>query len=254
MLQKLQNLWKVLKDFFYYNYRCLLGKSRYPKSILPKQNYTPLLDFDVMSTQGEFFIIRRADVNCRDIFNEAGALKEGVLSSKDIPGLSMNLLGAFYLPKHIKFRTINKGAESWLNNSKIYMSDFINDYTILNNFCAIIYKLNCLHNASVPFINEKNKVSDKFVKAFNLTPEIIGTKYKLEGKIRISHAPTNLNFWHVELDLIDATNIKITRKDDNAWARSSKRHILEHFLSVPMLEIPENMKKVDKNFYVVKKS
>ncbi len=252
MFQKLQTLWKVLKDFFYYNYLCLLGKPRYPRSILPKQNYTPLLNIDAMSKEADLFIVRRADVSCKEIFNEAGTLKDDVIRSKDVPRLSTNLLGSYYLLKHIKFRTMKNGAEPWLNRTKIHLLDFINDYEVLKKICPIIYKLNNLHNAPVPFINKKNKHSDNFIKANNLTPEIIGVEYKLKGKIKIVHEPTNLNYWHVELKLYDALDTEVTRKDDNAWARSSKRYVLEHFLSVPMFETPKNIQAINKSYYVIK--
>lgn len=203
-----------------------------------------------MSKGADFFIVRRADVDCSDIFNEVGVLKDGAIRSKDVPGLSMNLLGSFYLLKHVKFRTIGKGAQPWLN-TKIYMTDFINHYEVLNNFCPIIYKLNDLHNASVPFINKKNKDTDKFIKANNLMPEIIETQYKLKGKIIIKHEPTNLNYWHIELKLLNALNQEVT-KNNNLWEKSATSYVLEHFLSVPLLEVPKNMQTVNKNLFVVK--
>lgn len=250
-------MWKALKDFFYYNFLCLLGKPRYPKSILPKQKFVPLLDIDAMATKGLLYIVRRADVNCDEALLETGILKDDIIKQRDVPGFSMNLLGSFYLLKHIKFKAKSRGAFTWAQNTKIYMTDFIDDYEVVSVYCPLTYDLNTIHNAIVPFTSQATdkgmkKDVENYYKAWNLTPEITGTEYKFYGRMIIKHEPTNLNYWHVELKLFHPQNQEVTRTENNQRVKSAETFVLENYLSLPLMELPNDIHKIDKSDYLIK--
>src|SRR5665213_1257493 len=220
MYQSLQKLWKILKDFFQYNYACILGKPRYPKKILPKTTYQPTLSIDEIAKQFDLYIVRRADFHCDEVLNEAGILKDEVISKSDVKGLSMNLLGGLFCQKHAKFRAVKKAADPW-NYKAIYLSDYLNDYSVKDVWCPLVYQLQDLHDVAIPALNQKNKDTEKYIKANNLTPELIDNEYKLEYRMKIIHEPVYLNYWHVELKLYDAAGKEVTKKVTNQWAKSS---------------------------------
>ncbi len=161
----------------------------------------------------------------------------------------MNILGAYFLLKHTKFKVKNKGTNPWRGSEKIYISEYVDDYTVLNAYCPLIYHLQSFHNISVPSINEKNKDTKKFIEVNNLDPQLIGDQYHLKSKIIISHEPTKLNYWHVELKLFNALNQEVTKKSNNWWAKSSTSYILEHLLSVPLIDLPQ-IEKIERHFYI----
>lgn len=73
--------------------------------------------------------------------------------------------------------------------------------------------------------------------------------------MKIKHVPVNLNYWHVELKVFDVLGNEVTRRVTNKWAKSSTKYILEHYLSVPLLEVPEEIKTIKQEVYTkVKKT
>lgn len=149
MYLKLKKLLRGLKIFFLYNYSYLLGKPLYPKIILPKTTYQSIVEFDELVNQFDLYIIRRAEF-CKDgIFNEVGILKDDVLSRQDVTGLSMNLLGGLFKKEHTKFRAINNGAKEW-NNEEVCLYKYLNDFSVVETWCPLVYKLQDLHNISIP--------------------------------------------------------------------------------------------------------
>jgi hypothetical protein len=92
-------------------------------------------------------------------------------------------------------------------------------------------------------------------------PEIIGTgtnkgrllflegEIKASGKATIEHAPTNLNYWHVELSLLDFNSTPV-KKIKNQFHKSLSGHILSHILSVKASSVlQEEPTPINKIFY-----
>lgn len=251
MLQKLKHLWKGLKDFFQYQYNRLLKKPVYPKAIIPKRTFKLQIDIDAISESVQLYVVRRADGDCNDLFTDTGIIKEEYLKPREASELSMNLFGAFYKPRHLKFTALKKGSEDW-NGQRIYLADFANDYTTVSTFCPLIYELNSLHNQEVPSYsqyNPKDKTTADHIKVNKLINEVVENQYKVQGKAIIIHKPTNLNYWHVELHIQLAPHKEVLKKESNQFARSARSYVVEQLLSVPMFELPKRIQAIDKSFY-----
>jgi len=62
-----------------------------------------LLDIDYLIDKQDLFILRRSSKTTEDTFNDLGILRDDIINTKEIPGLSMNLLGAYFKIEHIKY-------------------------------------------------------------------------------------------------------------------------------------------------------
>ena len=129
MLRILKYLPRILKDTFLYNYQRWIGKCDFPVSILPKLNYVSIIDIQSLLNGQTVYILRRSDKSFNDTFNDLGKLREDAVTPKEIPFLSLNMLGGLFEPEHTRFKVLNNGMSRWKNNDFISIIDFLNDFT-----------------------------------------------------------------------------------------------------------------------------
>src|ERR1035437_2282444 len=133
MFQIFQHLWKGLKNFFLLNYCRATKKFDYPNCILPKSKYQCLLNIDHILNKQDLYILRRSNKLEEETFNDLGILRDDTINDKELPGLSMNLLGGFFKIDYIKYvpKMGTKAVQVW-KGEKVYLYEFVNDYDIRN--------------------------------------------------------------------------------------------------------------------------
>lgn len=233
MQQLLQTWWKDLKNFFHCKYLRLQGKLTYPHSILPKTNYKSLIDIDELHSHQELVVLRRSSKSKEDSFNSVGVLRNDIINERDIAGLSMNLMGSFFKEQYIKFAPTNntKAVEKWPGLTKVHLSDFLTLYKTLPVVSPIYYSVSDLHNISIPYIKPNTKDIKDLLNNMNAKFEISGSNLVASGKILVTHEPTYLNYWHVELHLINLNSDPVERVKNNTH-KVLANYIFEHILSV----------------------
>lgn len=251
MFQTIQTLWKVFKDILICNYYRLIRKRTYPRYILPKINYQPLIDIDALLNKQDLILLRRSDLPTKDVFNELGYLRDAIISIKDIPDLSMNLMGAFFKITNIRYIPISaKATTIWPGGIRVFLSDFLEDYKIIETCSPIFINAKDLHNIEIPFIKPFNKDSENLFKSLNYKHEIVGSEIRSKGKSIIKHSPTYLNYWHVEIGLWDPNDSSINRGKSKKISEALSKFIIEHILSVkatPVINI--SLQKIPKSYY-----
>ncbi|NLT52257.1 MAG: hypothetical protein GXX85_15240 [Ignavibacteria bacterium] len=232
----LTNWLRVLTNIFNKNFNKI---SSYPRVILPHKNYILNIDFDKHILNYSFLLVRRTNKKPTEAFDEIGFLKTEALISelKDVPDMSLNLLGGLFKENHLKYVPKGNANKQWTDGKNIRISDFIGQYKIEKEVYPIYFILKNIHNCEFPFsrkndVNLKNLL-DKLKIEIDKKPE-----FESEGKTSISHVPINLNYWHIEFHIKDKkvnqdvkrSGIK-TNKDDY-WQNRLAANALNDILIV----------------------
>jgi len=205
MLPTLKNSRRVLRSIFLSNWYRLCGKLNFPVSIIPRICYLSKIDIHALLESQTVYVIRRSDAACADTFNDMGKIREDALQPKEIPFMSLNLLGGYFKPEHTCFKIIGNGSKKWINNEYVFISEHIDDYEVLKNYCIVYFDANLMHNQSIPYSQptkskELNLEIEKFF-AHISKPIIKDGEHQLEGFAKVVHDPTKLNYWHLEYNL-----------------------------------------------------
>ncbi len=213
------------------------------------------MDIDSLLTAQEVYLLRRSDNTIENTFcDTTGFLRSEILKPKEIPFLSLNILGGKFKPEHACFRILNKGIQKWVNDENIFFYEYEGDYEKLEKYCLIYINANVIHRKSFPYnptVNTELKLEvEKFFNKFQTPiPSIINKSYNLEGQTKIVHDPTKLNYWHIEYNLCDF-------KDDPLKNKSSKyfekfcSEILSNVLCINSYSTIDNIIDIPEIFYM----
>lgn len=202
MLNPFQRLLKELKTTFRFSF--FLNENSYPKSVLPQRHYKEI-DFDVLFQLSNPVVVRRSNKQTyEDTFDRIGLVKVDAIqrqTTKEMIGLSMNLLGGYFKENHLHFNPKGKAVELWAFGSPTLK---LRDLTIesSNNKIGIFYNVASLHNNTFQFPVQSDKVTYKKLPkelAISTDENLFITTFR--ATLKILHKPTYSNYWHVELHI-----------------------------------------------------
>jgi hypothetical protein len=251
MLRILKYLPRILKDTFLYNYQRWIGKCDFPVSILPKLNYVSIIDIQSLLNGQTVYILRRSDKSFNDTFNDLGKLREDAITPKEIPFLSLNMLGGLFKPEHTKFKVLNNGMSRWKNNDYISIIDFLNDFTRIDNYCIVYIEANGIDSQSIPYDQTATKDLTKEINRFfeHIDKPIISDgSYKLEGKTKLLHDPINLNYWHLELNILDYKQNPIKYKSSK-YIEDFCKKVINDIICANSFSSVTDIPEIPKNIY-----
>ena len=179
------------------------------REITPKQHYR-YFSVDALSQNDNYYVLRAANTqNVSDVFNNGifriNALLREPTRYSETAGLSLNLLGGYFTEIHLKYIQKGDAASYWTEGAKTEIDELTKHISVEEGRVPIYFSLFKLHALQIPF--EKN-IEPKQVRRLPPGLAVEGEKqgeYKVEAILKIKHAPTNANFWHVEFELIDPT-------------------------------------------------
>ena len=248
MPQKLKNLWKALKNTCLCKLYEYTGDYRYPVSILPHHSYVHFMNIDSLKSELPFFLIRRSDKDSNNTFNSAGILREDAILPEDTIDLSLNVLGGNFKEDHIKYIPKSDGVKPW-DGKKVYFIDYKNHYKIADVSSPIFFPLGELHRKTFPYYRGDDSEAKKIINALSLKPEKVDGKNKLHGSSEVKHSPTNLNYWHVELTLVDQVGKRI-KKSSSIWIQSAAEMAYGHLISVNALQAAPPISTISKKSFI----
>lgn len=202
----MKHLLRISKDILLRNCYRVSGKLKFPQSIIPKRYYVSKMDIDKLIEENQLYLLRRSDLPFDDTFNTLGFLRESALEPRQVPFLSLNLLGAFFETKHANLRIIKNGANKWIDNSPIFITEHLSDFEVLDDFCLIYIDANKIHKNKIPYSQPRSPELNKEISDFFThctMPEIKDKSYILEGMTKLQHDPIILNYWHMELNVLN---------------------------------------------------
>lgn len=171
------------------------------------------------------------------------------LQSSRMRNLSTSLLGAAFLPEDFAFEQKENGAADWDTTTDIYLTDFregIDYRSVTSRFCVVGWTLSELEGKDFPFKRKFESEDDfniwkaslpeqttdpninHYLEAFT---KIIPASYPHEEDVRVCikmiHRPTNLNYWHLTLDIFpfDDYNHEVSAEDVEK-DKNIKKHTL----------------------------
>jgi hypothetical protein len=258
MFPKFQHLLKSLKNTFLCKIYKFNGKLDYPQNILPSPTYKKILDFDNVLQFHNVFLLRRAEVSFEEAFFKLGdsyILKDDAIDYRRIPNLSTNLLGGGFKPNHSIFRvTRDTLAEKKWDGANVYLSEHLNSYTKVEGGCVVYLKANNIHNVDFPYNLDSNPVFhkeiEKFKNIFNdkIEENILGQKIKLLGSTKIVHDPINLNYWHVELKLMDYSGSELKNANSKKHEQIAK-HAKDNLIKMNSLNSVDKIAEIPLHLY-----
>lgn len=249
MLWKFQTLLKNFNLTLHCKFLKIIGKIDYPESIIPKENFSNEIDFDLLlASNKNIYLLRRSDKSLEQTFQLLGGnylLRLDAISNERLPKLSLNLLGAFFKKEHLKYIVAHNkpGGSKWLNNKKVSFKKFFKDYKVSEVGCEIYLHANNIDGKTFPFPFPYSKDNARVVREFEkavgggvLEPvkdpaDPAKLYYMVSGTIKLVHDPLVLNYWHVEM-ISKNFNDKEVKSASSAWTEPFFKSIMKHVIRV----------------------
>lgn len=199
----------------------------YPKQILPCTDYLmPMLIQQLNDEQGEFFVCRRIDKPVSNyVFDSINGRKQLDVDcfGESVVRLSMNLMGGLFEASHLIYQQKGEGRKEW-NGGNVCLADYVNCIVVMSSAWPLYYSSVSLHRRhfSTRLIfkkDEKGKYNSLKEAAKSMALDDFQGKdvcVDFVSEIFISHVPTNLNYWHVQME------VKPALEEDDSYFRNGK--------------------------------
>ncbi len=226
---------------------------QYPKCILPQPNYLDAIkEAELWSKSNGFVIQRRCpdgvslEMICPEVFGS------------NLAEMSVNLLGAAFLPEYVKFNP--KGVKAFSENIP-----FEGIYTYSPDAIGVYLSIYAINGRTFPsprrfpsqqeyekmkdaIPSNKDRLVAAFAKKKGFSKE---EDYEVLYKIRVMHRPTNANYWHCQIEISPAFEGSSTvRKDKAEWQKNALRTLTNFLTAYASFEYATPIPEVRKEWYI----
>lgn len=206
----------------------------YPLELLPQPDFCVPFPLDVLREKyGGYVVCYRiegtVDENCElGGFNGHKVLKEGCF--EHIVHLSINLLGGSFKPEHVLFVQKKPGSNDWVTGEMVDFKDYQGCIDKCETATPIFYRDNvlCQPSISVSVIFNDKQAYKAFCQYFNeksFPPFKKGEPVWITFETRVEHRPTNLNYWHVQLEVYPELKEETMDNDKGVWRSRVFDHV-----------------------------
>lgn len=215
----------------------------YPKQILPTKDYlNPMLIQQLHDEHNGFVVCRRIDKPVSDyIFPSTKGRKQLDIDcfGESIVRLSMNLMGGAFETEHLVFQQKGNGGKEW-KGGDVCLDDFADCIVVLPSGFPLYYCSNSLHRrrfcTKLHFEkDDKGKYDSLRAAAKSMAMDAFtgqDINVDLVSEIFIAHVPTNLNYWHVHLEVKPAfEKDESYYKNGKSWREDVYTQLLYDILS-----------------------
>ena len=236
------------------------------EEIIPREHYR-YFSVDALDQKVDHYVLRAANAEkTGNVFKDGDFRINTFLREPkgygEVAGLSLNLLGGHFTETHLKYVQKGEAAFYWKEGTAVAIKGLIGHISVEEGRIPIYLPLLKLHNLQIPF--EKNIMSKQLKKlppGLAVETEEEGS-YQVKATLKIKHAPTNANFWHVEFELSDETRDsedKVVKKIKSYKADKELRYqtaytrlvysLLEEIKFLAKEEINTNLNNIPKSVY-----
>lgn len=232
---------------------------KYPEDIIPQPNFVKPFPLDELTKDNcDYHVCFRID-GFLDDYTEAGAFNgKRKLMRKcfpHMPHLSMNLYGGLFKPEHVKFVQKKPGCDEWDGERIINIKDFLGCIEEKPEAVPVFFDSKVIRQQGIQTkVTFRNKDSYKAMKNVFSNVEFPeyheGVEVGLFTDIKIVHVPTNLNYWHLQMEVYPACLDKALNRDEPEWRQLIFENIRDnilrwHYQEKPSLEysIPDSLYK-----------
>lgn len=227
----------------------------YPQEILPNKNLVcPFPLCTLVDRMGDYEVCYRLNGSIyanKDIDGLGGkpVLKEECF--EHIAHLSMNLLGGLFRPEYICFVQKKPGCEPWCGENIKYedYAPYVNEIADAVPIFYLASKINQKNLAVTVMFNDSQSYKMFKEKVEGAWPEFHkGISIEITSEMRIEHAPSNLNYWHLQMEVYPEMSEESLNNENGVWRsrifEQIKTAVLcHHFTETPSLSytIPEEL-------------
>lgn len=212
----------------------------YPTEILPCPGYKEKMETDYLLTKyPDLLVVRLVEGRVEDYYVDTES-NDRVLSDKvfknNMANLSMNLAGGLFNTSsdaHLRFLPATKEAtEAWDGqcvDPKLYTTE--DSYHFYGTCFGLCFFVRDIHNRTFPFYKhfesqeERDKYEENVKKNMSETERsydahLVGAfenKKKTAltyPRLKVHHAPSKVNYWHMTLDTYRPTDISYIHPED----------------------------------------
>lgn len=213
----------------------------YPKDILPRKGFIVPFPFQKLSdTVGDYVLCYRIDGSVEEnlelgTFNGQQKLKKTCFMH--LPHMSMNLCGGLFQPCHVRFVQKKPACDKWDNTCDVSLDEYIQYVTENERYTPVFYRASelCQKDIRIPVLfpdkSAYKAAAGLYAKnGFILPPYEKGKPVETVTEIRVEHVPTNLNYWHTQMEVYPPHG-ETELKDDNAtWRKRIFNQIRDSIL------------------------
>lgn len=231
----------------------------YPEEIIPQPDFVkPFPLEELTKDDSDYHVCFRIDGDL-DNYTEAGSFNgKRKLMRKcfpHMPHLSMNLHGGLFKPEYVRFVQKKPGSDEWNGSKVIDINEFLECIEERPEAMPVFFKSKVICQQGIrTLVSFKHKDSFKAMKALFTKvdfPEYHdGIEVELFTDIKIVHVPTNLNYWHLQIEVYPALSEKAFANDGPEWRQLIFENIRDnilrwHYEDKPSLNysIPEKLYK-----------
>lgn len=229
----------------------------YPLELLPQPGFSVPFPFGALKTKfGNYVVCYRIEGTVEENYEQGEFNGHKVLKEQcfgHLVHLSMNLMGGSFKPEHVIFTPKKPGSNDWKLDENVDLKDYEDCIERNEKATAVYYRESviCQPNISILFVFNDKSSFNSFCNVFQ---DAQHPQYK-DGVIdqgvfttNIEHRPTNLNYWHVQLEVYPQLKDEMLNNDHSVWRKRVFNHIRSTILchnfeeSMPFqYEIPKEM-------------
>lgn len=247
---------------------------KYPLEILPQPTYRHYIRTCLLlSSYPDLTIARRVDCEDGNIFADSNTDGKRELDTNKIDNLygwSVNLLGGpFDADMHSAYKPNGKRVEKgWDGKSAILVPELGTDYNYVpTNFIVIYFKVSDIHLVAIPYfksVTEKDYTqakerAEKIANDFKMkTQQAIVGEFQTKpdgamftGRTMLNHYPTDLNYWHFQVDMYKGTDLHPLRGKDKPKGEVDriKRYLRKIINETYRLDCPD-LYHINRKYYI----
>jgi hypothetical protein len=234
---------------------------KYPFRLLPKKNYFEKIQTEKLFEDIDCYLVRRSNFDAIKTFINNEVIEKALFKEdNEMPGLSMNLLGAKFKENHIIFNPKKIGSKPWTHfRSCFYLRELSElEIEIFNNSCPIFFKINDLNGYKISFERGTKELNDILKRKASSSGSKNNGKEILDGEVEVMHKPTNLNYWHIEFNFYTGYSINGEKNymkrgnTDSIWANGVVQSLKDLLISSAISKVENQIKLIPEKYYMKK--
>ncbi len=231
----------------------------YPKEILPQRGFVVPFPFQELSNAfGDYLLCYRIDGSVEDnlepeTFNGRRKLKKACFTH--LPHMSMNLYGGLFKPCHVRFVQKSPACDTWNGKANVLLDEYIHCVTENDSYTPVFYRASELCQdilTSVTFLDKNvyETVARFFAQSgFTMPSYEKGKVVGIPVEIRVEHVPTNLNYWHTQMEVYPPHGETGLKDDSAKWRERIFNQIRDSILCYRYAEAPQMEYQIPEHLY-----
>ena len=233
----------------------------YPIGLVPLPEYLQMIDLpSIIDASCPLFVGRRMDGYPQgfveiddDLYLIPNEISQTLTAH--VPDMSMNMLTNISRVDDLKWQQIKPASDSWEGN-EVNVDDFRDCVSKVSPSYAIIYKASNLHNINIPYKKSFNSMKEyqEGKKYVDNVEKLIdknfqkSNEYDFTAISKLEHKPTNMNYWHVTLDIYEPDKDTFLKSSKGKYRKDICDYVVDTMLKKNVrLHIDEP--ELDERFY-----